>query len=160
MHEEVDKVWDDDECKYMAHNQVEWYLKRGSIILLHMCGCNILANYEQGEEVSTKNTTRKSYYRTYRTEADFSGSFSEWIDSCDEKTPPSRKTDVVTRMCLVECRVPVIFSKLKSWINPKGKELKRLDYDIEMVPSGATLEFNIYFEGRKMGASNVAITFE
>lgn len=33
IHEEIDKIWDEDECQYMARHQMEWYLKRGSIRL-------------------------------------------------------------------------------------------------------------------------------
>ncbi|KAI0521987.1 hypothetical protein F5B22DRAFT_512862 [Xylaria bambusicola] len=138
-HEEADKVWDENECSDMAENQMEWYLKRG-------------------EEVSTKDTVRHSFYRTFAT--DFPGSVTVNIDYCDEKVPPSRKTDQVKSMCSIECDVDIPFPKLKDWSNPKGKILKRLDYDIEMVPSGASLEFYVYVEGRKMGTSNVAVTFQ
>ncbi|KAI0904023.1 hypothetical protein F4823DRAFT_616447 [Ustulina deusta] len=137
-HQEIDKVWDDNECVFMAGNQMEWYLKRG-------------------EEVSTKDTVRHSFYRTFR--GDIGGSITVDIEYCEETTPPVRKTDVVKRMCSIECNIDIPSSKLKSWVNPNGKALKRLDYDIEMVPSGASLEFNVYVEGRKMGASNVAVTF-
>ncbi|KAJ2992967.1 hypothetical protein NUW58_g1990 [Xylaria curta] len=137
-HEEIDKSWDEDECMDMAKNQMEWYLKRG--------------------KVSTKNTVRHSFYRTFR--SDFGGSISVNIESCDEKTPPSRRTDMVKRMCSINSKIDIPFSKLKSWVNPNGKTLKKLEYDIEMVPSGAAVEFNVYVEGRKMGASKVAVTFE
>ncbi|TRX94093.1 hypothetical protein FHL15_005171 [Xylaria flabelliformis] len=46
--------------------------------------------------------------------------------------------------------------RLKDWVNPGDEWLKRLDFDIEMV----TLEFNIYVGDRKIGASNVAVTFQ
>ncbi|KAI0430723.1 hypothetical protein F5Y09DRAFT_307087 [Xylaria sp. FL1042] len=138
-HLEIDKVWDDDESIFMAANQMEWYLKRG-------------------EEVSTKAAVRHSFYNTFR--SDFGGSITVAIEYCDEKTPPPRNTDVVKRMCSIECNIDIPFSKLKDSPNPKGTKLKRLDYDIEMVPSGASLEFNVYVEGRKMGASNVAVDFQ
>ncbi|KAI1362877.1 hypothetical protein F5Y08DRAFT_329774 [Xylaria arbuscula] len=138
-HDEADKVWDDNECSDMAENQMEWYLKRG-------------------EEVSTKEAVRHSFYRTYS--SDYTGTVTVNIDYCDEKVPPSRKTEQVKSMCSIESEIDIPFAKLKDWSNPKGKVLKRLDYDIEMVPSGASLEFNVYVEGRKMGASNVAVTFQ
>lgn len=31
-HEEADKTWDEDEYRYMANNQMQWYLKRVSVI--------------------------------------------------------------------------------------------------------------------------------
>ncbi|KAI1425003.1 hypothetical protein F5Y12DRAFT_397991 [Xylaria sp. FL1777] len=154
-HQEIDKVWDDDESKFMAANQMEWYLKRGSTMFP---GKIALLTNHQGEEVSTKDTVRHSFYNIFR--SDFGGTITVNIDYCDEKDPPSRKTDLVKRMCSIECNIDIPFSKLKDSPNPNGKKLKRLDYDIEMVPSGASLEFNVYVEGRKMGVSNVAVDFQ
>ncbi|KAI0440363.1 hypothetical protein F4803DRAFT_527786 [Xylaria telfairii] len=139
LHEEIDKIWDEDECQDMARHQMEWYLKRG-------------------EEVSTKKTVRHSFYRTFR--SDFGGSINVEIESCDEKIPPSRKTDMVKPMCSIGCAIDIPFSEMKDWVNPNGTVFKRLDYDIEMVPSGASLEFNVFIEGKNMGVSNVAVTFQ
>ncbi|KAI0543985.1 hypothetical protein F4679DRAFT_566597 [Xylaria curta] len=139
LHDEIDKVWDEDSHADMAIRQMEWYLKRG-------------------EEVSTKNSVRRHWMFTYRSQ--FSGSISVEIFSCDEETPPPRKNDTVKRMCSIDCNIDTPFSKLKDWVNPAGEKLKRLDFDIEMVPSGATLEFNIYVGDQKMGASNVAVNFQ
>ncbi|KAI0972386.1 hypothetical protein F4678DRAFT_430149 [Xylaria arbuscula] len=138
-HDEIDKAWDEDEAVWMAANQMEWYLKRG-------------------EEVSTKTAVRHSFYNTFT--SDYGGSITVAIEYCEEKTPPLRKTDEVKRMCSIDVHIGIPYAKLKDYSNPNGKVLKRLDYDIEMVPSGASLEFNIYVEGRKMGASNVAVDFE
>ena len=37
---------------------------------------------------------------------------------------------------------------------------KRLDYKLEMVPSGASMDFVVYIEGRKLGRQNVEVQFE
>ncbi|KAF2967326.1 hypothetical protein GQX73_g6252 [Xylaria multiplex] len=140
-HEERDKVWSDVEYEYMAENQMDWYLKRGEV-------------------VSTKDTVRKSWVRTFRDENDFHGSITEHIQSCDEKVPPSRKTDLIKNEYSIKCDIGIPFSQLTDWVNSEGKKFKRLHYDIEMVPSGATLEFSVYLNERKMGASNVAVKFE
>jgi hypothetical protein len=63
-------------------------------------------------------------------------------------------------MCSIECNINIPFSKLKDWRNSKGEVLKKLEYVMEMVPSGASLEFIVHAEGQKMGASNVAVTFQ
>ncbi|KAI0532864.1 hypothetical protein GGR58DRAFT_148013 [Xylaria digitata] len=141
IHEESDKVWDEREYAYMAKNQMEWYLTRGEV-------------------VSTKDTVRKSWWRTFTDENDFGGSITVEIQSCDEKVPPSRKNDLIKTEYSIKCDVGIPFSQLPDWVNPEGKKLKRLHYDIEMVPSGAALEFSVYFDGRKMGASNVAVKLE
>ncbi|KAI1204683.1 uncharacterized protein F4807DRAFT_454509 [Annulohypoxylon truncatum] len=137
-HLEADKVWNHLECKYMARGQMSWYLRRG-------------------EEVSTKDTVSESFYRIF--EKDFDGSLTVNIKYCDEQIAPSRETNSVKHMCSIKGDVGIPFSKLKDWQNPEGKTLKRLDFVIEMVPSGASLEFNVRVEGRKMGASKVEVSF-
>ncbi len=47
-HQEIDKVWDDNECVFMAGNQMEWYLKRGSIIFSGYVSLEYKANYPTG----------------------------------------------------------------------------------------------------------------
>lgn len=40
-----------------------------------------------------------------------------------------------------------------------GKQLRRLYFDLEMIPSGASVEFVVYVEGRRQGAQNVKTNF-
>ncbi|KAK9412835.1 putative Actin-like ATPase domain-containing protein [Seiridium unicorne] len=138
-HKEADKEWDEDECTFMASRQMAWYLKRG-------------------DEISTKDTVRHSFYHTYR--RDFGDSITVNLYHCDEKIPPSSATASVKLMCSIDCKVGIPFAKLIDYRNPQGEKLKRLEFDIEMVPSGASLEFNVYMEGRKLGGSNVAVNFQ
>lgn len=81
------------------------------------------------------------------------------IDYSDDKEAPLRKTSSVKHLCSITGEVGIPFSELKDRQTPSGKTLKVLEYDIEMVPSGASLEFNVYIEGRKMGESKVAVSF-
>lgn len=104
------------------------------------------------------NTVRRSFYRTYRNEP--GESITDNIYECDEQKPPSRGTDSVHYMCSISWKNTLPFSEWKDYRNSQGEMLKRLDYDIEMVPSGATLEFHVYVDGHRMGESSVAVSFQ
>lgn len=138
-HLEADKAWDSDECVWKARNQMDWYLIRG-------------------ENVSKKDPVRKSYYGTYR--SDFGGSSSLSLQQCDELNPPTRKTADVKNLCTIDFTVDTPYWQLPDYTNPKGEVLKRLEFEIEMTPSGASLEFAVLVNGKRQGAQNVAVNFQ
>jgi hypothetical protein len=47
------------------------------------------------------------------------------------------------------------FEDLNDYDSPSGKRVKKIDFDIEMVPSGASVEFSVYESGRKIGSSGM-----
>jgi len=135
----ADKEWNADECAWKAMNQMDWYLKRG-------------------ENVSKKDPVRKAYYRTYRT--DFGGSCSLDLMQYDELDPPTRKTADVKSLCTIDFTTGIPYEKLPDFTNPKGEVLKRLSFEIEMTPSGASLDFVVLINGKRQGAQNVAVNFQ
>ncbi|KAH9212086.1 hypothetical protein DL95DRAFT_464318 [Leptodontidium sp. 2 PMI_412] len=139
QHLDADRVWDMHECKWMASNQMDWYLKRG-------------------ENVSKKDPVKKSYYRCYT--QDFGGSTSFALVQCDALEPPDRKTSDVTDLCKADFETSVAFSSLEEFTNDQGTKYKKLSFDLEMVPSGASLEFVVYVNGKRQGAQNVAVNFQ
>lgn len=62
-------------------------------------------------------------------------------------------------MCTITSKIDTPFSTLPDWTNPKEEKYKRLNCELTMVPSGASLEFNVYFNGRRMGGSSVTVKF-
>lgn len=100
---------------------------------------------------------RKSYYGTYR--SDFGGSSSLFLQQCDELNPPTRKTADVKNLCTIDFTVDTPYWQLPDYTNPKGEVLKRLEFEIEMTPSGASLEFAVLVNGKRQGAQNVAVNF-
>ncbi|KUJ09099.1 actin-like ATPase domain-containing protein [Mollisia scopiformis] len=138
-HLEYEKVWDNNECEYKAENQMAWYLKRG-------------------ETVSGKDPVRRSYYQILKN--DFGRSFSITMHQCNALTAPSRLTPDVGFLCTIDCAVDTPFGALEDYTNPNGEIFKRLTYDIEMVPSGASVEFVVYINGKRQGAQNANIHFE
>ncbi|KAH6647235.1 hypothetical protein BKA67DRAFT_429649 [Truncatella angustata] len=128
-HLEEDKKWSIRKGTWMATNQMEWYLKRGDM-------------------VSKSKPVRSSWFRLYG-ERDFSRTLSIVLYQCDDEVPPGRKTPDVRELGTLSCTLDVGYADLpdfgrKSWLNTK-----KLDFEIELVPSGASVEFILYFNGRK-----------
>lgn len=85
--------------------------------------------------------------------------FALTIWQCEDDSPPTRTTGSVERYGQVESTIDVPYPSLKDYTNPKGETMKRLEYDVKMVPSGASLEFAVFLDGRKLGKSHVAVEF-
>lgn len=68
---------------------------------------------------------------------------------CEDESPPTRKTSSVKPLCSFETTIDIPAGTIADWKNPDGKTFKRLDYDLEMVPSGATLDFGLYVKGKR-----------
>ncbi|KAI0799127.1 hypothetical protein GGR55DRAFT_684312 [Xylaria sp. FL0064] len=136
-HLEKDKIWDPDEERWMASNQMQWYLKRGQV-------------------VSRIELVRASWYRTKR-EEQFDGTLSIQLFQCNEEVPPTRHSLSVQKLGTLYCVLDVRYSDLPDFNIEKG--LKELTYEIEMVPSGASLDFSVYIDGRKQGGRSVEMRF-
>lgn len=100
----------------------------------------------------------KNAYRFIYQE-DFGGKFSVQMSQCGEKHTPERETASVQKLCRIDCKLDVPFSDLPTHTSESGKEYKSLDFELEMVPSGASVEFVVYVNGRKQGAQNAAVQF-
>ncbi|OLN95475.1 Heat shock 70 kDa protein 12B [Colletotrichum chlorophyti] len=138
-HLREDKQWDDDEGCWRAKNQMEWYLRRG-------------------ENVSKKDPVRHSFYNTYR--EDFGGTFEVELYECEDQEAPTRRTPSVNFLCSIKCKLDIPYSKLPEFKTQDGVRAKRMDYEVEMVPSGASMEFVVYIEGRKQGVRNADVRFD
>jgi hypothetical protein len=54
----------------------------------------------------------------------------------------------------------VPYASLEDFVSVEtGARMKKLTYDIEMVPSGATVQFTVYIDGRKQGGGNANVRF-
>ncbi|KAK8110207.1 Heat shock 70 kDa protein 12B [Apiospora kogelbergensis] len=137
-HLREDKTWDEYELRWKANNQITWFLKKG-------------------ENVSKKNQVRYSYYEIHKT--DFGGVMKVDLQTSEAEQPAPRKTPSVNKLCDIVSILDVPFQALPNWTNDKGESFKKLSYDVEMVPSGATLEFNIYIDGKRQKSKDITITF-
>ena len=63
-------------------------------------------------------------------------------------------------LCISKFRLDVAYSSLKDYTNMNGEKIKKVDYKLEMIPSGASNEFRVFYEGEKLGSQNVSTEFQ
>ena len=70
-------------------------------------------------------------------------------------------TDDVTKLCQLDVHLDgITYDQLEDYTTPAtGEEVKRFNYEIEMVPSGASNEFRLLYKGRALGAKDVKVNF-
>lgn len=159
-HSEEDKVWSTDELEWKAKNQMKWFVRkvRGSPTncnkLREVINANVLT---QGENISKKEPVRSGYYQLHK--IDFGDLLTVELRTCEDEQPPDRQTSSVKKLCDIENNLDVAFRSLSDWTNSEGKTFKKLEYDVEMVPSGATLDVSVYIDGRKQRSTDTAIRF-
>ena len=85
---------------------------------------------------------------------------AESIYQCEDDDPPTRLTKSVKKLCVFKYTLDVAYSSLKDYINKNGGKTKKLDYILEMIPSGASTEFRVLYEGEKLGSHNVSTEFQ
>ena len=81
------------------------------------------------------------------------------MSRCEDEIPPNRRTSSVEHLCDIDYQLDVPFEDPEDYPAKNGEKCKKLSYEIEMVPSGASVEFAVYFNGRKQGAQNAQIKF-
>ncbi|TRX93941.1 hypothetical protein FHL15_005019 [Xylaria flabelliformis] len=138
-HLEIDKKWNWIEGRWEANNQMDWYLTRG-------------------QEVHKLKPVRRSFYN-FVEKASFDGTMTIWFYQCEDEVPPDRATLSVDILGTLQCNVDVLYSELPGFENITGDSWKKLIYEVEMVPSGASVEFAIYIDGRKQGGKSVKFSF-
>jgi hypothetical protein len=100
-----------------------------------------------------------SWYELFETNWD--GRFSESMYQCEDEVPPERMTSSVEWMCEIECTLencmPV--SRLKNHWTPDNKKMKCLYYNVRMIPSGRSVDFDVEVNKTRLGKKNVDIKF-
>ncbi|KAI3549532.1 hypothetical protein CSPX01_02183 [Colletotrichum filicis] len=114
--------------------------------------------YLGGEIVSQKEPVRFTYYEIYK--EDVGGHFSVGICECDAAEVPDRRTFQVNDFCYIDCKLDAPFSSLPDIMTIDGTMAKKMTYVVEMIPSGASVEFTVYIDGRKQGSHNACVRFE
>ncbi|KAI0865570.1 hypothetical protein F4860DRAFT_256850 [Xylaria cubensis] len=138
-HLKMDKEWDSIEGCWKANNQMDWYLTRG-------------------QEVHKLKPVRRSFYNFVK-KASFDGTMTICFYQCEDEVPPDRKTLSVDILGKLQCNLDVLYSELPDFESEIGESWKKLSYEIEMVPSGASVEFSVYIDGRKQGGKSVKFSF-
>lgn len=103
---------------------------------------------------------KKSFYKTFSSKENFDPCQEDSIYQCEDDDPPVRVTSSVKELCTIKTNFAIDYDWLIDFTGETGKRLKKLDYDIEMVPSGASNEFSILYEGEKLASQNARIDFQ
>lgn len=103
---------------------------------------------------------KEEFYRLYKSEYDFYSPTRTPIYQCEDDNPPSRLSATVTTLCDIKYSFNTPYDSLEDFIGANGKKLKELRYEIEMIPSGASNEFSIYHQGKKLGSQRAQIDFQ
>lgn len=119
-----------------------------------------LIHYAQGDNVSKAQPKKNNFYRSYGTSKDFTGSMRDIIFQCDEDDPPSRLTKGIQELCSIKCDLDIPYDALEDLEGAGGRKLKKFEYDIEMIPSGASNEFSILYKGERLASQNARIEFQ
>jgi hypothetical protein len=57
-------------------------------------------------------------------------------------------------------KADVRYDELEDFVGESGNRLKKFAFHIEMVPSGASTEFAMYYKGERLASHSVSIEFE
>ncbi|RBR20114.1 uncharacterized protein FIESC28_05393 [Fusarium coffeatum] len=139
LHLEHDKHWNPLLEYLEAQNQMKWYLIKG-------------------ENVLTEKRVLHKFSQTF-TKDRFDGTIKLKLCRCEADTPPTRWTDSVERFVTIECKTGMSYSDLEEQQNSKGQKYVRPSFYVQMVPSGAAVEFAVYVGDKKVGSSNVNIQY-
>ncbi|KAI1170296.1 actin-like ATPase domain-containing protein [Nemania sp. FL0916] len=144
VHNAKDKYWDEDEGIWRARLQMNWYLRKG-------------------QSVSNEEPIRHEFYRTFATEREFEQrrTIVQQILQCDDDSPPARNNERVNELCEIswKCGSDMSFESLETYYGEGGNKLKKIEYEIVMVPSGASTEFAIYYQQKKVASNNFQVVF-
>ncbi|OQD94825.1 hypothetical protein PENSOL_c023G03038 [Penicillium solitum] len=141
VHKQKDKYRDRVTGVWMARNQMQWYLYKG-------------------QDVSKVDPIRYGFYESFDDGNSIKGTITDIIYQCDNENPPHQLDDTVTGICNVSWSTKGInYNGLKSQFGQSGA-YKDLAYEIEVRPSGASTDFAIYYQGKKVGSQNSRIVYE
>lgn len=103
---------------------------------------------------------KKSFSRTFASEEDYNPCQEISIYQCEDDDPPVRVTSSVKELSTIKTNFAISYDCLNNFTGKTGNRSKILVYEIEMVPSGASNEFSVWYEGEKLASQNARIKFQ
>ncbi|CAI7646825.1 unnamed protein product [Penicillium manginii] len=141
VHRKKERYICEHEGFYKVRGMMDWYITKG-------------------EDVAKSHAIRKDYYETFINRKDFPpSSFTIQMYKSEAERPPARSSDAsVTEHSTLEFDLSDYnYDDLEDFKGLNGQRGKKFNYTIEMVPSGASTEFSIYFQDKKVGSDYVSI---
>ncbi|KAK7946949.1 actin-like ATPase domain-containing protein [Apiospora aurea] len=139
FHRKDERTWDDLEHSYVCKTPMIWLREKGS-------------------DVSTTQPISCPLYHILK--KDSGGTFAIDIYQCEEYPPPPRKNASVKRLVSISCKIATPLEEVPELFNRLGQRSRKLDFDLDMVPSWASVEFAVWAGGKKLGSSEVQIRYE
>ncbi|KAK6227523.1 hypothetical protein QIS74_01078 [Colletotrichum tabaci] len=138
LHDPSLKYWDPEEQEWYATGNMKWFL-------------------EQGMDVSSTQPVRHEYYRLYSSAPKKITAQFYVTKSCPA---PRLKNSDVKKLCEVKWNKTIDFESLPRFTNSLGKVSGKLTYTIEMACAGASIDFTIICDGKRVCSKNVEVDFE
>ncbi|KAJ4329088.1 hypothetical protein N0V84_000447 [Fusarium piperis] len=73
---------------------------------------------------------------------------------------PTHRDGTVKTWATIKRSIDAPFSELEDYWNAAGIKVKRLNFHVEMVPSGASIEFAVLVNGKKVDKSQLQVDFQ
>ncbi|KAI8719009.1 hypothetical protein NCS52_00681200 [Fusarium sp. LHS14.1] len=137
-HLQTDKYWCVQERKYLAKNQMTWFLK-------------------EGDDITSRRPVRYPFYRLL---SESVGYIREEIHCSASYPAPSRNDHTVERMCQIKWNRHIRVESLPKYTNPIGEVYHELNYTVEMACEDGTVDFVVYHDGVQVGAQSVQVDFD
>ncbi|CAG9989530.1 unnamed protein product [Clonostachys byssicola] len=131
FHREEDKYWEPLEGKYIARHQMRWYLKKGDVVM-------------------AAEPIKHLFYQLFGNESNKTEITIELLQ-CELDDPPSRRDGSVTKMGSIRCQISHLVKDFEDFVSAEFETCKKMSYEVDMVPSGASTVFTLHFKGKKLG---------
>lgn len=98
--------------------------------------------------------------RLYETDSEEKLKCTDKIYTSTTFPPPKRWDDSVNELCTITWDTEIDLNSLPTFTNPLGKVYHRLEFEVEMVCAGGSLDFPVYHDGKRQGSKNVVVNYE
>ncbi|KAK0636532.1 hypothetical protein B0T17DRAFT_571447 [Bombardia bombarda] len=139
-HDAIDKYWSNDRQRWSARRQMVWLL-------------------QEGDDISSKKPIKKTLHRLYNLgEKTVKTSSKIYYSTVSPPSPRFNKS--VVQLCTIQWDTQIDVHSLPTFTNSLGEVFYELQYEIEMTCSGASVDFAVYFQGKRQGSKNVGVKYE
>ncbi|VUC25098.1 unnamed protein product [Clonostachys rosea] len=132
VHREEDKIWSSLEGQYKAGHQMRWYLKKGDAVM-------------------TAEPIKQLFYQLFEPKS-YGSALNINLLQCELDNPPSRRDGSVTQFGNIRCQISHLVKDFEIFEAANDQKCKKMNYEVEMVPSGASTVFTLHFKGQKLGS--------
>ncbi|KAK4210851.1 hypothetical protein QBC37DRAFT_428117 [Rhypophila decipiens] len=137
-HDQQDQIWDKDLGEWRAANQIQWYLRKG-------------------DRIDLRRPVWHPFFQLLPMEWD--GQWKSAMYQCEDENPPSRVTSTVKPLGNFSWSLKdrIAISSIPNYTTAQQTTMKRVDYEVGMVPTGSSVSFQVKVNGIRLGTKNVTM---